>query len=242
MKRLVRYRQEYFLLNLQSETRNSRFIAFTLIELLVVVAIIAVLVAILLPALNSARESARTVQCGANMHTIYMACIAYSSDYDGNWPPAYAQPGGSYKWWMAFIYPDYFGAELGANGQGVYCPSSPKTIYGNKTLGYGYSLAIIPETSWTSSPPHSLNVDKDEMPNTLMIIGDSGLNGAGTYNEKTLMPQYPWDADNEMPVMSRLNNPHKGDLNGLFGDGHVQFLDWESFEPYAKKYLRWMRF
>ena len=46
---------------------------FTLVELLTVVAIIALLIAIALPSLGSARATARTKQCAANLHQISVA-------------------------------------------------------------------------------------------------------------------------------------------------------------------------
>jgi prepilin-type N-terminal cleavage/methylation domain-containing protein/prepilin-type processing-associated H-X9-DG protein len=60
--------------------------AFTLVELLVVIGVIALLMAILLPALGRAREAARTVKCGANLHSIGQGMMAYVTDYNGVLP------------------------------------------------------------------------------------------------------------------------------------------------------------
>jgi len=59
---------------------------FTLIELLVVIAIIAILAAMLFPVFARARESARKIQCLANVKNIATAIQMYLTDYD-RFPP-----------------------------------------------------------------------------------------------------------------------------------------------------------
>jgi prepilin-type N-terminal cleavage/methylation domain-containing protein/prepilin-type processing-associated H-X9-DG protein len=60
---------------------------FTLIELLVVIAIIAILAAMLFPVFARARESARKIQCLANVKNIAIAFQMYLTDFD-RMPPS----------------------------------------------------------------------------------------------------------------------------------------------------------
>jgi len=67
--------------------KNCTRTGFTLIELLVVISIIALLIALLLPALNSARDSAKKVQCLINLRQLATASAAFAADNQGATPP-----------------------------------------------------------------------------------------------------------------------------------------------------------
>jgi prepilin-type N-terminal cleavage/methylation domain-containing protein len=86
--------------------RMSIRYAFTLVELLVVIAIIGILVGLLLPAVQAAREAARRMQCGNNIHNIALALANYESTYK-------RLPAGVTGW-----RPTNTGAERSAGGTG----------------------------------------------------------------------------------------------------------------------------
>lgn len=58
----------------------------TLIEMLVVIAVTMLLIAVVVPAVQSARETARRVKCGNNLHQIGLALNTYESTF-GVYPP-----------------------------------------------------------------------------------------------------------------------------------------------------------
>ncbi len=66
--------------------------AFTLIELMVVIAIIALLIAVLLPSLQAARQHAKAVQCGSNLHHVGLAMANYLYSSKGTYPASYLYP------------------------------------------------------------------------------------------------------------------------------------------------------
>ena len=99
-------------------TRPFRPRGFTLIELLVVIAIVATLLGLLLPAVQSARESARRIQCSNNLHQLGRGIHVYHDAHKklpATTTAAASQDGGcgpGFTSWLAQILPQMEEATL----------------------------------------------------------------------------------------------------------------------------------
>jgi prepilin-type N-terminal cleavage/methylation domain-containing protein/prepilin-type processing-associated H-X9-DG protein len=117
--------------------------AFTLIEVLVVVAIIALLAAILIPSLARAREQAKRVACGSNVHSQLLALFTYAHDNRGFLPVNATQLGNS-----GGLYVD----TLVAN---KIDPATAKPIYDfrmlmKRVIGKQYDIFVCPSNGGPS--------------------------------------------------------------------------------------------
>ena len=122
--------------------------AFTLVELLAVVGVVALLVALLLPVLASARRSARTVACAANLTTIDRGLQMYANDNEGYLYPI-AHPD-LYGYWWEFVpslgdaYATRHPPWAVSIEMHIFCPEEPVTSKHVGQLG----VVTLPRTSY----------------------------------------------------------------------------------------------
>lgn len=223
---------------------------FTLVELLAVIAIVGVLAAIVIPVVGSVRETARAGTCVSNLRQIGTATQLFASEYKGILPGIGKTVPTASASWHDVLNARVFGSRLGSlNGTlqrsgdtpvagQIYCPSmqpfgtavrGPRA-YGMNTYTVDQNLTSNPRVVWGdvldyqkglpvarfSTPARTVLVLESERSGDL--VQPTAPFGQITPGDGTGTPA--WSANSEFYAFR-----HKGRMNVLFMDGHVESLD-----------------
>jgi prepilin-type N-terminal cleavage/methylation domain-containing protein len=132
-------------------SRHASKSAFTLIELLVVMSVISLLVALLLPALAKATQSARTVQCQANLKGIGQASATYSADALDQLAPCNISQDLPYLVvGIRTIFAGYIPLDSGGNNDIWQCPDALRSATTPKPLTYGANQSVHTVVNWAT--------------------------------------------------------------------------------------------
>jgi len=235
--------------------------AFTLIELLVVISIIALLISVMMPFLRKAREAAKEVVCGANMHQWGAIFQMYTQDNDGFFHTGWMKSGGGHLLWPNAMRPYYNNPDIRV------CPKAndPRKA---STMGFWGPIPYIQEYSWTHDlagdyGSYGVNGYVRNMDTKL-----SGMEGQGVENLWRRTTQTGKFSRNRIPVFSdawwlvgtpndnnrppaypgeRVSNPNESMMRFCLDrhNGYVQtlFMDWSARKVGLKELwtLKWHR-
>lgn len=193
---------------------------FTLIELLITISIIAILAAILLPALNSARATAMASSCRNNLKQLGLLFSLYSGDSDGIIPVSYCAVN-DIQWSVQFFPTDKLPKYLS-------CPavSTPDKSKGNT---YGSTVMLGLGNNYNNFHGNPCREKNNAEGGTLQRWFDTkALRHASTYwwlSDSIYFEGAQEGKEAYNPSIysnAGFHFRHKGSLNGLFADGHVQ--------------------
>jgi prepilin-type N-terminal cleavage/methylation domain-containing protein/prepilin-type processing-associated H-X9-DG protein len=216
---------------------------FTLVELLVVMAIIAMLLSILMPVLGNARELAKRLKCGTNLHQLMLAWFMYADDHDGivmpgkdynkfpdsdvdtqfwtgRWRDDDSKPqGGSLFPEEGYLYP------YAPNGKLNACPTFRKqmTLSDHGQLGYGYNFRYLSaQDDWQTGSvyiTHWTKLARITRASRVVAFADCGRNkknsGLGFPREMTPFLTPP------RAQYPSFQGRHDGTGNVAWVDGHI---------------------
>lgn len=190
-----------------AQARRSRTLAFTLVELLTVIAVIGVLAAILIPVAASARATAHTSKCTANLRSIGVAGMLYSEEHKGRFS-------------SSRLYNSITDAEPGLreyfdNNRWHPVFTCPSLAHYPGTISHTYTCAVVATTNTQAGARAAVYRNRIQHPSLTAWMMD------GAWMDPLWFSSYviPLPED-----LGRFVYPHRDKQNVLFVDGHVELV------------------
>ncbi|MEN6355951.1 MAG: prepilin-type N-terminal cleavage/methylation domain-containing protein [Armatimonadota bacterium] len=232
--------------------RFGIYCGFTLIELLVVIAVIAVLAAVLLPVFASSKETAKRIDCLANLKQIAAAWQLYADNNNGRVCPSYLVSSGTMSSWdFSSTSSGWKAGLLGPytkSGALYSCPSyrlppGYDTAYSRPYTGYAYNATYIGgDVNMATGQPYIDPVTgRPRKPCLLQEIRHSSKTAvfadAGYGNP--VMPQNYLRApgDKQWFAAGTINFRHNGSAAVAWADGHVSAVN-KNYRSYTNNTYR----
>lgn len=225
----------------------TRRTGFTLIELLVTISIIAILASLMIPAIGVVRSSARSTQCLSTLRQIGIAFSGYAGDWDDHFPPVKLT---ATSFWTNIV-PPYLGKDFVTVGVGYAqqggsrffaCPEWRGWFNAGVWVpgpGYGYN-SYLDGPAWSAASAHSNFIDTASwgpnprfwtssaitMPSDRVLIIDALSWNTGGWSQYSAGHASAPGAWYDQVAATSQGVRHRGRVNAVFCDLHVQSLDW----------------
>ncbi len=214
--------------------RNNRLKeGFTLIELLIVIAIIAILAAMLLPTLSNARSTAQKIKCTSNFKQIGTAIAMYADGNKDLLPPI--NPGN----YSGSTTRDPFTTSSFTGALTYWSRFAGATYWSTYTVGLGLLIVnnLLPQpTLDNAGAPHTPAMMRCQVYESIYpSINTSGVETPYHYiGGLRYTPQFCQSPEGKIRrrvkitddprcvIMYEGDRIHRGQINGLYIDGHVE--------------------
>lgn len=151
--------------------------AFTIVEMLLVIGLLALIAGLLSPALNSARQTAKTAACAANLRQVGVALMNYSMDNAGFFPIPAADDGLDGGWMESlWVYGGY--------ESNSYVSATFDETYQSKNQNIFLCPVTSRATKETDRNPYRVDPTKNPDPNSGNMVDEKCSYGMN------VMPQY----------------------------------------------------
>jgi prepilin-type processing-associated H-X9-DG protein/prepilin-type N-terminal cleavage/methylation domain-containing protein len=221
---------------------SRRFKAFTLVELLVVIGIIALLIAILLPSLSAARAQAMKLKCAANLRSLGQVVFQYANENKGWIPRDYSWGDPKHRFWgelfarmMRYEMPPEAPSGSAAYDQSMAPYFARIDMYQCPLFPNDRQPVDFDINGWDINAPGGatgsfLKITSLRRGSELILITEGNKNRDPTNFEYHDV----WHPDH-MPLASEPricnDNRHRGQLNILYIDGHVNARGFKELKP-----------